>query len=97
MVNVIYNHKVIAQTDDTVVVEENHYFPKEVLSEDLLEESDLTTTCPWKGEAHYYHLIIDGKKLENMVWYYPNPKEKAKMIKDRIAFYQKSGLIVREE
>lgn len=97
MVNVIYNHKVIAQTDDTVVVEGNHYFPKELLSKDLLEESDLTTTCPWKGEAHYYHLIIDGKKLENIVWYYPNPKEKAKMIKDRIAFYQKSGLIVREE
>lgn len=97
MVNVIYNHKVIAQTDDTVVVEGNYYFPKEVLSKDLLEESDLTTTCPWKGEAHYYHLIINGKKLENIVWYYPDPKEKALKIKDRIAFYQKSGLIVREE
>lgn len=97
MVNVIYNHKVIAHADDTVVVEGNHYFPKEALSQDIMEESDLTTTCPWKGEAHYYHLILEGKKLENMVWYYPNPKEKALMIKDRIAFYQKNGLIVREE
>ena len=97
MIKAVYKDKVIAQTDDTVKVEGNHYFPKDSINNDLLEDSNLTTTCPWKGKAKYYHLNIDGEKVKDMVWYYPNPSDEAQSIKDRIAFYQKDGLKVIEE
>lgn len=97
MIKAIYNGKVIAESDDTVKVEGNHYFPLESLKLGLLEQSNLKTTCPWKGVASYYTLEVDGEKLTDMVWYYPDPLDAAKEIKDRIAFYQKNGLKVIEE
>ena len=97
MIKVIYNGKVIAESNDTVKVEGNHYFPIESLKLGSLEQSNLKTTCPWKGVANYYTLNIDGEKLSDMVWYYPEPSEEAKDIKNRIAFYQKKGLEVVEK
>jgi uncharacterized protein (DUF427 family) len=83
----VLNDAVIAESDDTVVVEGNHYFPPESLDATYLEPSDHRTTCPWKGEAHYYDVVVDGKRKENAAWYYPSPSEKAAHIKDHVAFY----------
>jgi uncharacterized protein (DUF427 family) len=97
MIKALYNGRVIAESNDTVKVEGNHYFPLDSLKIGSLEQSNLKTTCPWKGVASYYSLNIDNEKLTDMVWYYPEPSEEAKQIKNRIAFYQKSGLKVVEE
>ena len=97
MIKAVYKGRVIAESNDTVKVEGNHYFPLESINRDFLEKSELQTICVWKGVASYYNLILDGEKLKDMVWYYPDPSEEAKSIKDRIAFYQKDGLKVIEE
>jgi uncharacterized protein (DUF427 family) len=83
-----WNGKVVAQSDDTVVVENNHYFPEDALPRELLKPSATTTTCPWKGTAHYYTLVVDGKENPDAVWYYPDPKPAAKEIKGRVAFWK---------
>jgi uncharacterized protein (DUF427 family) len=83
----ILNDTVIAKSDDTVVVEGNHYFPPDALNEAHLEPSNHRTTCPWKGEAHYYDVVVEGERSENAAWYYPTPSEKAAHIKDHVAFY----------
>ncbi|MEM8706328.1 MAG: DUF427 domain-containing protein [Actinomycetota bacterium] len=82
----ILNGTVIAESDDTVVVEGNHYFPASSLSAEILGESDLQTVCGWKGTASYYDVTVDGETYANVVWYYPTPKEKAANITDRVAF-----------
>ncbi|MCK5028463.1 MAG: DUF427 domain-containing protein [Bacteroidales bacterium] len=97
MIKAIYNGNIIAESNETIIVEGNHYFPLGSINKDFLEKSDLKTTCPWKGVASYYSLNIKGEILNDMVWYYPEPSYKAKQIKDRIAFYQKNGLKVIEE
>jgi uncharacterized protein (DUF427 family) len=78
---------VLAESDDTVVVEGNHYFPPDALNEAHLEPSDHRTTCPWKGEASYYDVVVDGNRHENAAWYYPDPLDEAAHIKDHVAFY----------
>lgn len=83
-----WNGKTIAQSDDIIMVENNAYFPIESVNRDLIEDSKTHTTCPWKGEASYYHLIVDGKKNEDAAWYYPEPKEAARQIKGRVAFWK---------
>jgi uncharacterized protein (DUF427 family) len=70
-----------------VVVEGNHYFPREDVDTSVLEKSPTTTECPWKGTAHYYTLDVDGERNTNAAWYYPDPKPKAETIRDRIAFW----------
>jgi len=97
MIKVVYKDKVIAESNNTVQVEGNHYFPRDSVKAGSLEDSNLTTTCPWKGTAQYYHLNIDGEKIQDMVWYYPEPSDEAKSIKNMLAFYQKNGLKVIEE
>ena len=97
MIKAVYKGRVIAESNDTVKVEGNHYFPLESINKDFLEKSELQTICVWKGVASYYNLILDGEELKDMVWYYPDPSEEAKSVKDRIAFYQKDGLKVIEE
>ena len=87
MVQAVWNGQVIADSDDTVVVEGNHYFPRESVREEFLRESDTTTRCPWKGQASYYSLEADGTTQPDAAWYYPEPKEAASQITDRIAFY----------
>ena len=83
-----WNDAVIAESNDTVVVEGNHYFPAESVNRAYLEPSDLHTTCPWKGEASYYSLTVNGQTNKDAAWYYPAPKEAAAQIKDRVAFWK---------
>jgi uncharacterized protein (DUF427 family) len=91
----IWNGKVIAESDQTVVVEGNHYFPRNSVNSAFLKESDSHTICPWKGKASYYDIQIDGKINHNAAWYYPEPKEAARQIQGRIAFWK--GVQVKEE
>ena len=84
----IWHHEIIAESDNTVVVENNHYFPPESVNMSLLSPSDTHTHCPWKGEASYYNVTIDGKVNKDAAWYYPEPKAAAAEIKDRIAFWK---------
>lgn len=84
----IWNETVIAENDDTVVVESNHYFPAESLNKAYFIPSDMTTHCPWKGNASYYHVVVDGKRIDNAAWYYPEPKTAAAQIKGRVAFWR---------
>ncbi len=79
---------VLADSDDTVVVENNHYFPQQSLSREHLRESTHTTTCHWKGTAHYYDVVVGDAVNSNAAWYYPDPKDAAKQIKDRVAFWK---------
>ena len=88
MVHAIWNDTVIADSDDTVVVEGNHYFPCSDVRMEFLEENPRTTNCPWKGTAHYYDLVVDGSGNPGAAWYYPDPKQAASDIKDRIAFWR---------
>ena len=79
---------VIAESDDTVVVEGNHYFPISSLDKSLIEDSSTTSVCPWKGTAHYYTVVVDGERNADAAWYYPEPKEAASEIRDRVAFWR---------
>ena len=78
----------IARSDDTVVVERNHYFPADSVDATALEDSATRTTCPWKGVAHYKTLVVDGQRNPDAVWYYPDPKPEAAQIKGRYAFWK---------
>jgi uncharacterized protein (DUF427 family) len=84
----IWQDTVIAESDDTVVVEGNHYFPRDAIVSRYFLESDHDSFCPWKGTARYYTLEIDGNTNENAAWYYPDPKPDASMLSDRIAFWR---------
>ena len=88
MAKATWNGSTVAESDKTVVVEGNHYFPKEAVKPDVLRPSSKHTTCPWKGEASYYDVVVDGKVNEGAAWYYPEPKAAAAQIKDRIAFWK---------
>jgi uncharacterized protein (DUF427 family) len=82
-----WNGATIASSDETVVVEGNHYFPIDSVEQSLLVPSDTTSVCPWKGTASYYSLDVDGKINPDAVWYYPAPKDAAKQITDHVAFW----------
>lgn len=84
----------IARSDDTVVVEANHYFPRADVDSQVLSASDTTSVCPWKGTASYHSLTVDGATNTDAAWYYPEPKDAAAEIRDRIAFWK--GVEVRE-
>ncbi len=83
-----WNGKVLAESDATVVVEGNHYFPPESIHKQYFQPSDKHTTCPWKGLASYYTVVVDGNVNREAAWYYPDPKPAAKQIKDRVAFWR---------
>lgn len=83
-----WNGKTIAQSDATIVVEGNHYFPPDSVDRSFLEPSDTHTVCPWKGTASYYTLGVDGDKNPDAAWYYPQPKDAAAEIKDHVAFWR---------
>lgn len=97
MVKAIWNGKIIAQSNNTVVVDRKHYFPREDVNMEFLEDSIKHTTCPWKGEASYYTVNVSGKKNEDAAWYYPHPEEKALNIKSLIAFSYVHGIDIVEE
>lgn len=84
----IWNNQVLAESDNIVVIENNHYFPPESLNKEFFKSSELHSTCPWKGEASYYSLEVDGKENKDAAWYYTNPSELAKGIKNHVAFWR---------
>lgn len=88
MVKAVWNGATIAESDDTVVVEGNHYFPRSAVRSDYLRDSATHTTCPWKGVASYHTLVVDGTENKDAAWYYPDPKAAAAEIRDRIAFWK---------
>ncbi|WP_221391627.1 DUF427 domain-containing protein [Dyadobacter sp. NIV53] len=84
----IWNNQVIAESDNTIIIENNHYFPADSVSADLLIESNTHTTCSWKGEASYYSILVDEQQNTDAAWYYPDPKSAASNIKGYIAFWK---------
>jgi len=93
MTTASWNGQIIAQSDDTVVVENNHYFPRASVKAEYLAPSTTTSVCPWKGTASYHSLVVDGKENKDAAWFYPTPKSAAAEIEDRIAFWK--GVDVR--
>jgi uncharacterized protein (DUF427 family) len=94
MKKAVWNGKVIAESDQTIVVEGNHYFPPESVHKEYLKESDYHTTCPWKGNASYFDVVIEGQVNRNAAWYYPEPKKAANQIKGYVAFW--NGVSVQD-
>ena len=88
MVKATWNGVTIAQSDDTVVVEGNHYFPRASVNAGLLLDSPTTSVCSWKGVAHYHSIVAGGAENPDAAWYYPEPKAAAGQIIDRIAFWK---------
>lgn len=84
----IWNGTVIAESDETVVIEGNHYFPAESIKKEFYTESDTHSVCPWKGTASYYSLSIDGKENVDAAWYYPETRDMAKSIEGYVAFWK---------
>ena len=83
-----WNNAIIADSGETVVVEGNHYFPAESVNREYLQPSVTRTHCPWKGDASYYNVVVDGETNKDAAWYYPEPKDAAAEIKNRIAFWR---------
>jgi uncharacterized protein (DUF427 family) len=94
MVIATWNGAVIAESDNTVVVEGNHYFPPDAVNKQYLRPSTTTSRCPWKGLANYYSIVVDGKTNEDAAWYYTEPSTAAAEIKGRIAFWK--GVDIRQ-
>lgn len=90
----IWNNTVIAESDNTIVIENNHYFPPESVQQQYFQGSPTHTHCPWKGDASYYTLQVNGETNKDAAWYYPAPKDAAKEIKDYVAFWK--GVVVHE-
>ncbi|RFZ83122.1 DUF427 domain-containing protein [Mucilaginibacter terrenus] len=84
----IWNNQVIAESNETIVIENNHYFPKESVKQEYLKNSDTHTTCPWKGVASYYSLEVNGSQNKDAAWYYPEPKSAAAQIANYVAFWK---------
>ena len=84
----VWKGHIVAASDDTVVVEGNHYFPESSLNKDFFRPSETRTHCPWKGDASYYSLIVGGDENTDAAWYYAEPKDAAAETKDRVAFWR---------
>ena len=84
----IWNSQVLAESNETIVIEGNHYFPPQSINKDFLKSSTTHTTCPWKGEASYYSLEVDNEINSDAAWYYPEAKHAAKNIEGYIAFWK---------
>ena len=85
--NASWNGQILVESEDTVVVEGNHYFPADSINARFFEANDHRSYCPWKGTAHYYDIVVAGERNENAAWFYPEPKKAADNIKGRIAFW----------
>jgi len=83
-----WNGVTIAESDETVVVEGNHYFPPESINTEHMRPSDHRTRCPWKGLASYYDVVVDGDANDNAAWTYPEPSDAAAQIKNHVAFWR---------
>lgn len=84
----IWNNTVIAESDETKVVENNHYFPKKSVKQEFFQPSETTSRCPWKGEASYYNVKVDGDVNKDAAWYYPQASHAAKPIENYVAFWK---------
>ena len=84
----VWNETVIAESDDTIVVEGNHYFPPDSIKKEFFEESGTHSRCFWKGVASYYNVVVNGETRKDAAWYYPEPREEAAAIKNYIAFWK---------
>ncbi|WP_225753994.1 DUF427 domain-containing protein [Actinotalea sp. Marseille-Q4924] len=84
----VWNGTVVAHSDDTIVVEGNHYFPAESVDRSVLRPSGTRTVCSWKGTASYWTLEVDGRTNPDAAWYYPEPKPEAAHVRDRVAFWR---------
>jgi uncharacterized protein (DUF427 family) len=84
----IWKNVVLAESNDTVVVEGNHYFPPDSINQQYFKQSETHTTCPWKGLASYYHIEVDGEVNKDAAWTYPDPKDAAQNIKNHVAFWR---------
>lgn len=84
----IWNQQLIAESDETVVVEGNHYFPADSVQREFLQDSTTTTICPWKGTANYYTLMVNGQSNPDAAWFYTDPKPAADQVRSRIAFWK---------
>ncbi len=88
MAKAIWNDVILAESDDTVMVEGNHYFPREAVNWEYFKKSETHTTCPWKGVASYYTIEVDGEQNRDAAWYYPQPSKMAGQIQDHVAFWR---------
>jgi uncharacterized protein (DUF427 family) len=88
MPKAIWNDVVLAESNQCEVVEGNQYFPPDAINREYFQESNTHTTCPWKGIASYYNVVVDGQVNKDAAWYYPEPKDAAKHIKGYIAFWR---------
>jgi len=86
-VQAIWNNMIIAESDETVVVEGNHYFPYVSIKKEYFKKTDFSTVCGWKGKANYYSVVVNGKVNKDCAWYYAEPNDAAMKIKDMIAFW----------
>ncbi|MCF6241376.1 MAG: DUF427 domain-containing protein [Bacteroidales bacterium] len=84
----IWNNQIIAESDETIIIEKNHYFPPESIKKEFFETNDTHSVCPWKGEASYYTLVVNGKRNEDAAWYYPNPHDIVKDIANYVSFWK---------
>lgn len=84
----IWHNEVLAESDKTIVIEGNHYFPATSVRREFFRHSNTHTTCPWKGEASYYDIVVDEAVNHDAAWYYPEPKTAAEQIKDYVAFWR---------
>jgi uncharacterized protein (DUF427 family) len=97
MVKVLLGDTQLAESDETVQVDGNHYFPHDALNREFFKPSTLHTVCGWKGTASYYTVEVPGRKtVEDAAWFYPTPKESASHIANRVAFYRRDGIRVEE-
>ncbi len=92
MARATWDGTILAESDEGVVVENNYYFPATSLNQQYFEENDATSGCPWKGTAHYYDVVVDGKRNPDAAWYYPDPKPAAEEIRGKVAFWR--GVVV---
>ncbi len=92
MIKALWKGVLLAKSDKTIIMEENHYFPREDILTEYFEASTLTTVCSWKGTANYFNIIVNNIKNPNAAWYYPEPKEKAINIKNYVAFSKMNGI-----
>lgn len=88
MTKASWNGAVLAESDQTIVVEGNHYFPREAVHGQYLQENQHHTVCYWKGTASYYDVTVDGKTLKSAAWFYPDPSRAASHIEDHVAFWK---------
>jgi uncharacterized protein (DUF427 family) len=84
----IWNGSVIAESDDTIIIENNYYFPADSIKKECFTDSATHSICPWKGQASYFNVEVDGQTNKDAAWYYPMPKDAAKEIKNYIAFWK---------